>query len=303
MTSYEQRHRQIRTELVALRLSVVLLLSIGAAEVAYGIALESIALVADGVHSFADSAVSVLVLAGIAISRRKPDRVFSHGYAKAETLFGLLAAVTMISLGALMLYESYLALSDPTPIRDMPLAIAVAASAGAASLALAFYKLQLAKRSSSLALRIEAYNSIKDGSASIVVVVGVWMASLGYAYFDAVAGVIISIMIIAVGYVSVKESSVVLLDGCLCPERLERIYSIAMQTRGVAGMSGVRLRRVGRSVAGQAVVRVDGSLSVSDAHEVLSELKRRIISEYRDISELVLEIEPSEPASRGSPRG
>ncbi|RWX73430.1 MAG: cation diffusion facilitator family transporter [Candidatus Methanosuratincola verstraetei] len=290
------RYEHLQREQVLLRMSVFLLLGIGAGEVIAGLYFGSIALVADGVHSFADSVVSVLVLAGIIISRRRPDSAFSHGYARAENLFGLLAATFMIVLGGVVLYESYLAALDPAPIRNAALAIAIAVLAGSSSLALAMAKLRLAKKSGSLALKVDAYNSIKDGLASFVVVAGVALSSLGLLYFDAVAGIAISVMIIAVGYVSIKESSIVLMDGCLCPGLMDRISSLALGVEGVLGVRDLRLRKVGRSIAGQAKIRIDGSITVEEAHQIVETIKKRIISEFGDISDIVLEIEPSKEA-------
>ncbi|MEJ5292183.1 MAG: cation diffusion facilitator family transporter [Candidatus Methanosuratincola sp.] len=276
-----------------LRVSVFLLLLIGLGEILAGVYFGSIALIADGVHSLADSVVSTLVLAGILISMRRPDGAFRHGYARAENLFGLLAAVVMIALGALMMYESYLAVIDPEPVRDALLAIVVAVLAGALSMALAFMKMRLARSSGSLALKIEAYNSIKDGLASFVVVGGVALSSLGFIFFDALAGMAISVMIVAVGYVSIKESSVVLMDGCLCPGLIDRFSAIALGVEGVRGVHDVRLRKVGRSVAGQAKIRLDATMTVEEAHRVAELVKKRIISELGDIPDIVLEIEPS----------
>ncbi|MEN3065425.1 MAG: cation diffusion facilitator family transporter [Candidatus Methanosuratincola petrocarbonis] len=292
----ESRYEHLEREQVLLRVSVFLLLGIGAGEVIAGLYFGSIALVADGVHSFPDSVVSLLVLAGIMISRRRPDRAFSHGYARAENLFGLLAAMVMIALGGVMLYESYLAALDPAPIRNAALAIAVAILAGTTSLALAIAKIMLAKKSGSLALKIDAYNSTKDGLASFVVVGGVALSSLGLLYFDAVAGIAISAMIIAVGFVSIRESSVVLMDGCLCPGLIDRISSIALGVEGVQGVRDLRLRKVGRSIAGQAKIRLDGTITVEEAHRIAEAVKKRIINEFGDISDIVLEIEPSKGA-------
>ncbi len=293
LTIPERQYKQFEREQVLLRASVLLLFSIGLGEVVAGFWFGSIALIADGVHSFADSVVSVLVLAGVMISRRRPDSAFRHGYARAENLFGLLAAVVMIALGGLMMYESFLVIMDPVPIRDAFLAIVVAILAGSSSLTLALMKIRLAKTSGSLALKIEAYNSIKDGLSSFVVVAGVALSHLGLLYFDAIAGMAISVMIVAVGYVSIKESSVVLMDGCLCPGLLERFSAIAMGVKGVRGVSDVRLRKVGRSIAGQAKIRMDGGLTVDEAHRIAEEVKKRIISELGNISDIVLEIEPS----------
>lgn len=292
----ESRYEHLEREQILLRVSVFLLLGIGSGEVIAGLYFGSIALVADGVHSFADSVVSLLVLAGIMISRRRPDRAFSHGYARAENLFGLLAAMVMIALGGVMLYESYLAALDPAPIRNAALAIAVAILAGTTSLALAIAKIMLAKKSGSLALKIDAYNSTKDGLASFVVVGGVALSSLGLLYFDAVAGIAISAMIIAVGFVSIRESSVVLMDGCLCPGLIDRISSIALGVEGVQGVRDLRLRKVGRSIAGQAKIRLDGTITVEEAHRIAEAVKKRIINEFGDISDIVLEIEPSKGA-------
>ncbi|MEN3016822.1 MAG: cation diffusion facilitator family transporter [Candidatus Methanosuratincola petrocarbonis] len=289
----ESRYEHLEREQILLRVSVFLLLGIGSGEVIAGLYFGSIALVADGVHSFADSVVSLLVLAGIMISRRRPDRAFSHGYARAENLFGLLAAMVMIALGGVMLYESYLAALDPAPIRNAALAIAVAILAGTTSLALAIAKIMLAKKSGSLALKIDAYNSTKDGLASFVVVGGVALSSLGLLYFDAVAGIAISAMIIAVGFVSIRESSVVLMDGCLCPGLIDRISSIALGVEGVQGVRDLRLRKVGRSIAGQAKIRLDGTITVEEAHRIAEAVKKRIINEFGDISDIMLEIEPS----------
>ncbi|MEM4658398.1 MAG: cation diffusion facilitator family transporter [Candidatus Methanosuratincola sp.] len=296
LTIPSRQYKHLEMEQVLLRVSVFLLLAIGLGEILAGLYFGSIALVADGVHSLADSVVSTLVLAGIMISRRKPDGAFRHGYARAENLFGLLAAVVMITLGGLMMYESYLAVLDPEPIRDVLLAIVVAVLAGSSSITLALMKIRLAKRSGSLALKIEAYNSIKDGLASFVVVAGIALSSFGLLYFDAIAGMAISVMIIAVGYVSIKESSVVLMDGCLCPGLVERFSTLAMGVKGVAGVRDVRLRKVGRSIAGQAKIRLDGAMTVAEAHRLAETVKKRIISELGDISDIVLEIEPSNGA-------
>jgi cation diffusion facilitator family transporter len=157
-------------------------------------------------------------------------------------------------------------------------------------------KLRLAKKSGSLALKVDAYNSTKDGLASFVVVAGVALSSLGLLYFDAVAGIAISVMIIAVGYVSIKESSIVLMDGCLCPGLMDRISSLALGVEGVLGVRDLRLRKVGRSIAGQAKIRIDGSITVEEAHQIVETIKKRIISEFGDISDIVLEIEPSKEA-------
>jgi cation diffusion facilitator family transporter len=276
-----------------LLISIFVLISIGVIEVAVGYMALSIALLADGAHSFADSIVSVLVLAGIRLAKRGPDGKFHHGYGRAESLFGLIASMVVVATGAIILYESYLAFFINDQIVYPEMAIGIAVFAGVLSTVIALFKLRLAKKAASPALKVDAYNSLKDGSASFVVLVALVLASLGFHYFDAIGGVVISIMILAVAYVSIKESSIVLMDGCVCGDVFEAIYGTAEAVPGVKRLRNLKLRQIGRGIVVEAAVELDGGLSVVQAGEITSAIKKSIMDKNPDISKIILEIEAS----------
>jgi len=274
--------------------SILALISIGVIEVVVGYMALSIALLADGVHSFADSVVSVLVLAGIRLAKRGPDGKFHHGYGRAESLFGLIASMVVVATGAVILYESYLAFFVLDQIVYPEMAIGIAVFAGVLSTAIALFKLRLARKAESPALKVDAYNSLKDGIASFVVLAALVLASFGLHYFDAIGGVVISVMIMAVAYVSLRESSIVLMDGCVCGDVIEVIYGAAEAIPGVKRLRNVKLRQVGRGIIVEALVEIDGGLSVAQAGEITSAIKKSIMSKNPDISKIILEIDASE---------
>jgi cation diffusion facilitator family transporter len=279
----------MKTEERLLAISIFALVAIGIMEVAVGYLASSIALMADGAHSFADSVVSVLVLTGIRLARRRPDGKFHHGYGRAETLFGLMAAMLVVATGAVILYESYLALFIPNQIVYPELAVSIAILAGAISTSIAVFKLRIARRVASSALRVDAYNSLKDGSASFVVIGALVLSSLGFHYFDALGGMVISVMILAVAYISIKESSIVLMDGCICGDIFEDIFSKAEQVPNVKHLRNLKLRQIGRSINVEAVVELDGQLSITQAEEIISAIKKSIIESHPEISKVILE--------------
>ena len=82
----------------------------GFAEVFMGMFTLSVALIADGIQSFADAGVSLIVWIGLRISRRAPDGKFHFGYYRVETFSSIIAAFFMATLGGIVLYESYLEL-------------------------------------------------------------------------------------------------------------------------------------------------------------------------------------------------
>ena len=264
----------------------------GLAEILVGLISNSIGLMADGVHSFADALVTILVITGIRLSKRAPDGRFHHGYGRAENLFGLLAAVVMVVVGGIVFYESYLVFLTPETIYFSEYATVTAVIAFIVGLIIAFYKIKLANRTGSPALRVDAYNSIKDFSASLVVIIGITLSSYGYYFFDAVAGIIISILIFSVGYISIKESSIVLMDGCLCTDRNESIIALASTVKGIKSIRDLKFRKVGRDMLLEAVVELEGDKTVNEAHGIVESLKAKILEDDEEIGRVTVEIAP-----------
>src|SRR4030067_2830457 len=136
--------------------SFIVQLMVGLSEVVMGIFTLSVALIADGIQSFADAGVSLIVWMGLRISKRAPDGKFHFGYYRVETFSSIIAAFFMATLGGIVLYASYLELLNPTAIANADLAMIVALLATAVSSVLLFYKNRAAKRYASLALKTDA---------------------------------------------------------------------------------------------------------------------------------------------------
>ncbi len=283
-----------------LTVSIALLVLIGLMEVLIGNYTKSIALMADGIHSWADTIVSSLVFIGIKLSKRGPDGKFHHGYGRAETLFGLIAAMVVVTIGAILMYESYLAFVAPSPLIYPSLAIAAVLVAGVVSFAIAAFKIRLVRRSNSTALSVDAYNSIKDGAASFIVLIALVLASFGYLYFDALGGFIVSIMIIIIAYISIKESSIVLMDGCIyggiCKEIYNDVHSRIEAAPNVRRLNALKLRQIGRTIKVEAMIELDGQLSVTQAETITSTIKKTIMESHPEISSVILETSAAKDA-------
>ena len=105
------------------RKSFAIQLMVGIAEVFMGIFTLSVALIADGIQSFADAGVSLIVWIGLRISRKAPDGKFHFGYYRVETFSSIIAALFMATLGVVVLYESYQEFLKPTAIANAELAL------------------------------------------------------------------------------------------------------------------------------------------------------------------------------------
>ena len=88
------------------KISVITLVSIGIVELLVGQISGSVVATADGIDSLSDAMISFIVFMGLVIAGRPADRKFHFGYYKVESFAALLAAIGMIAVGSIILYQS-----------------------------------------------------------------------------------------------------------------------------------------------------------------------------------------------------
>jgi cation diffusion facilitator family transporter len=275
------------------RTSFLVQLMLGFFEIIMGTFTFSIALIADGIQSFADAGVSLIVWIGLRISRHAPDRKFHFGYYRFETLSSVVAAVFMASLGLVVLYESYQNLFQPAVVANPLVAMAVAAAAASVSTVLLIYKRQAAKKYESMALKTDATNSIKDVLTSITAFVGIALSTyLGVSQTDAIAGIIISLFVFTMVYTILKEASLVLLDAFHSPETVTAIEYIAKALPQIKAVHSVRLRKLGSYIIGDMHIVVDRDMTVEEAHRLSEQIEFDVRKEFDDVLEMNVIVEP-----------
>jgi cation diffusion facilitator family transporter len=93
--------------------------------VAFGFSGSS-SMLAEGIHSLADSANQVLLLVGGRKSERAPTEEHPFGYGRERYVSGFLVAVVLFSVGGLFaLYEGYEKIKSPHPLENVAWPLAV----------------------------------------------------------------------------------------------------------------------------------------------------------------------------------
>jgi cation diffusion facilitator family transporter len=268
-------------------------LMVGLSELSMGTFTLSIALTADGIQSFADAGVSLIVWLGLRLSRKAPDKRFHFGYHRVETLSSIVAALFMATIGGITLYESYLQFLRPTPVADPVLALIVAFAAAFVSSLLLIYKRRAATKYGSLALKTDASNSIKDVLTSITAFVGIALASyFNIIQMNAIAGIIISLFVFTMVYPILKEASLVLLDSFHSPETIAAIENIANSITQVKQVHSIRMRKLGSYIIGDMHVVLNKDMTVQEACAIATQIENRTIKEFDEIIEMNVIIEP-----------
>jgi cation diffusion facilitator family transporter len=291
--SLEQRYRQVRY--VTLVGSAVDL-ALGVAKIVGGWLSHSQALVADGVHSFSDLATDVLVLYAAKHAHAEADADHPYGHARIETAatVGLGVALILVSIG--IVFNGVSALMNPEAlVAPEAWAMALAGISVVAKETMYHYTMRYSRRLNSEMLRANAWHSRSDAISSVVVLIGVGGALLGFTYLDAVAALVVAVMIGKIGYDVAKSSVSELIDTGLDADHLEDIRDTIQSVDGVESMHLLRTRRMaGRVLADVHLILSDPRVSVSEGHQISETVRGVLMGRFENIADVTVHIDPED---------
>jgi cation diffusion facilitator family transporter len=279
----------------ATKLTVISLVILGIIQIILGETIsKSVALTANGIDCIGDGFVSAIVWVGLVYVQRPADHKFHYGYYKVENLAAIAAAVIMFALAGYIIYRSYMTLIDPHEISLPILGAVVALIATLIAWGLGGVKYFKAKKINSASLKLDALNTIKDGTASFLTVTALMFAAYGFEIADAIVGFIIAFIIISIGFASIKESSYVLVDACdrSCVDIGPLIKDLAEEVDGVKSAHIVRLRRTGPVMQGELEIDVPGNMTVKELYKIRKKIEKRVKSEVPDLEKLSIIAHP-----------
>ncbi len=283
---------------VTLKGSIVNLLLV-CVKVAAGVAGHSAAMVSDAVHSLSDLLTDFVVLAFVRVSGRPKDASHDYGHGKFETMASLLigiflaaAAIGIVVSGAVKL-SSWLQGEDiPAPGR---MALWAALLSIAAKELLFRYTDAQGRKLDSPALRANAWHHRSDALSSIGAAIGIAGALLlgdRWTVLDPLASIVIGAMLVKVAWDLLGPSFGELTDSSLPAETEQEIIRMIRDIPGIFEPHNLRTRRIGRLIAAEVHIRLDGSQSLSEAHEKASEVERRFKERFGRESHIIVHMEP-----------
>jgi cation diffusion facilitator family transporter len=271
--------------------TTLVLIGLGIIQIILGETVSrSVALTANGIDCIGDGFVSAVVWIGLIIYKRPADQKFHYGYYKMENLASIAAAIVMIILAAYIGFRSYNQYIDPHPIKAPLLGAAVAFIAAVVAISLGIYKYKKGKKSNMGSVKLEAFNTIKDGTASGLAVVALILTSFGYIIADAIVGFIIAGIIVTIGIMAIKESSAMLVDACngACIQHGFAIKGIAKDIEGVEKAHVVRLRQSGPIFQGELEIKVSDDLTVKELNKIKRKINKKVKEVFPEVEKLTI---------------
>ncbi len=260
---------------------------------------RSSAMVADAVHSLSDFASDVIVLVFVKIAGKPKDKGHDYGHGKFETLatgiIGILLIIVGIGLmigGVESIIRTYHGEELPRPTM---LALVIAIVSIVAKEWLYHYTIKAGNKLNSQAVVANAWHHRSDAVSSFGTLIGVAGAMfLGdrWRILDPLAAIVVSFFIIKSGYDIVKPSIDELLEASLPEDKEKEIVSLVMSVPGIKYVHNLRTRRIGNEIAVDLHAKMDGNLSLTQAHEKATSAEKAIKKVFGKNSIINIHMEP-----------
>jgi len=272
-------------------ITTIILIGLGVIQIILGVTIsKSVALTANGIDCIGDGFVSAVVWVGLLFFKKPANEKFHYGYYKMENLSSALAAIIMIGLAIYIIFKSYNQLINPQPVNTPILGASVAFIATIIAIGLGAYKYVKGKKSKMSSVKLEAFNTIKDGTSSGLAVVALILSSMGFLIADAIVGFIIAGIIVTIGFSAIKESSYMLVDACdmECVDRSYMIKKIAEEVENVESAYLIRLRKSGPIYQGELEIRVSFDLTIKDFDKAKNKIIKKVKSVFPEVERLTI---------------
>jgi cation diffusion facilitator family transporter len=264
-------------------------------QIVVGTLANSRALVADGFHTLSDLITDLLVLWAASAAHQAPDAAHPYGHRRIETvatvILGAMLCVVAAGIAASAVLRLWSGWVAPAP--GFP-AMIVAAICVLAKEGLYRFAAGEAQRVGSDLLRGAAWHSRSDAFSSLVVIVGIGGAMLGWRWMDGVAAVIVAGMIAWTGGDMIVRSVRELIDTGLDADELEAITGTILAVEGVRDAHGLRTRRMAGDVYLEAHLMVAPQLSVSEGHRIGEAVRSRLKAEFPRIADFTVHMDAEE---------
>ena len=275
--------------------SIVVNLALSVFKLLAGILASSSAMVSDAVHSASDVFSTLIVIIGIAISRKKSDAGHQYGHERMECMASLLLAAVLaltgggIGIGGIRKIAggNYETLAVPGMLALSAAVISIIVKEW-----MYWYTRAAAKKTNSGALMADAWHHRSDALSSVGALVGILGARLGYPVLDAAACVVICLFIEKAAFDICRDAMDKMVDKSCPDEVVEQMKAVVRREEGVIVIDDIKTRLFGDRIYVDVEFSADGTKSLEESHDIAEHVHEAIEREFPMVKHCMVHVNP-----------
>ncbi len=290
---YNNKQRYEATHKVTLT-GIIVNILLSAVQLIGGFFAHSQALIADGLHTLSDLASDFVVLYAAKLASKDADEDHPYGHERIETvatvilglaLAGVAVGIGLSALDRLMHPENLL---QPSALAILFALVAIIAKEG-----LYQYTSYIANQVDSNLLRANALHHRSDAISSLLVMLGVaGSVFLQIPWLDAVAAILVAIMIFYMGARLILDSTMELVDTAVELDKVSKVKEFISHLEGVDSLHLLRTRKMGSKVLADVHIQVNSYLTVSEGHYIAESVINKTRKAFPEMTDITVHIDP-----------
>lgn len=248
-----------------------------AAKISIGALMHSISVMADGINNLSDAASSIIGYVGVKMAEKPADEEHPFGHGRMEYIAALVVAFLVIEVGFSFLKTSIGKLKNPEDIMFEWIPFLILLLSIGVKLWMAAFNRKLGKRIDSKVMLATAADSMGDVITTSATVISIMVCSFTGYNIDAIAGVLVSLVVMWAGVGIAKDTLEPLIGQAPDPELANRLRKEVESYEGIVGTHDLIIHNYGpnRSMASiHAEVPRDVDIEVS--HEIIDRIEREV---------------------------
>ena len=261
-----------------------------------GIIAHSSAMISDAVHSASDVFSTFVVIIGIKLASKKPDKEHPYGHERMECVAAIVLAMVLfitglgIGLEAVknIIHGNYGDLQVPGILALIAAIVSIISKE-----AMYWYTRYYAKKIDSSALMADAWHHRSDAFSSIGALIGIGASRLGYPVMDSIASLVIFVFIVKAAFDIFKDAIDKMVDHA-CDEGTEKqIYDCVMKNENVMGIDLLQTRVFGNKIYVDVEIQADASYTLQKAHDIAEAVHDDIEKSFPKVKHIMVHVNPA----------
>jgi len=264
-----------------------------------GILGNSAAMIADAVHSLSDFLTDIVVLLFVKLSSKPADDDHDYGHGKYETIATSIIGMALVVVAIMLGWNGIDKIIFVAKGNQLESPEIIAFVAALVSILLKEWVFRITKKVAievnSQALEANAWHHRSDALSSIGTAIGIGGAVLmgsNWAVLDAIAAVVVSIMIFITAFRLLRQASGELLEESLPKEIEDKIEAIVYQDNMASDIHNLHTRRIGSIIAIEMHLRLPGNITLEESHHHATVIEKSLRAEFGQGTHIMLHIEP-----------
>lgn len=242
-----------------------------------GLAMHSIAVMADAFNNLSDAASSIISFVGVKMASKPADEEHPFGHGRMEYIAAFIVAFLVIQVGFSFLKSSIGKIRNPEEMVFELLPFLILVLSVAVKLWMGLFNRRLGKRIDSKVMLAAAADSFGDVLTTSVTIAAILISRFIGFNVDAYAGIIVSLIVMWAGVGIAKDTLEPLIGEAVDPELYEQITELVKSYDGIEGTHDLVVHNYGPNQSMASIhAEVPRDVDIEDSHEIIDRIEREV---------------------------